>query len=113
MSLSKRKSRLISVNNKKYRWSPSQDSGYMVLVVQNESGKGKKLEVIISDNNNIVVENGSYSIEIGEVNKLIITPNLVSKIISDALKMGWKPMELGPPIELSLLENNLVIRCGL
>ena len=81
MSLSNRKSRKIVVNNEEYRWSPSQDSGYMILVVQNVSGKGKKLEVVISDDKNIVVENGNYSIENGGSNKLLITPSLVQKVI--------------------------------
>jgi hypothetical protein len=68
MTLSKHKSRKIVVDEKEYRWSPSQDSGYMVLVVQRISGEGHKLEVVISDDKNIIVENGGYSIEIGDKN---------------------------------------------
>ncbi len=55
MTLSAKNSRKIVVNNQEYRWSPSQDSGYMVLVVQNVSGRGKKLEVVIPDDNNVVI----------------------------------------------------------
>jgi hypothetical protein len=40
----------------------------MVLVVQRISGEGHKLEVVISDDKNIIVENGGYSIEIGDKN---------------------------------------------
>ncbi|WP_299464631.1 hypothetical protein, partial [uncultured Gimesia sp.] len=96
-----------------YRWSPSQDSGYMVLVVQHASGTGKKLEVVISDDQNIVVENGSYSIEVGDINKLLITPKLVQSIIRDALVLGWRPRESGPPVELSLIEGGFQVRRGL
>lgn len=113
MSLSKRKSRKISVDGEDYRWSPSRDSGYMVLVVQHISGKGKKLEVIISDDENIVVENGTYSIEIGDQNKLIITPKLVEILIRDSIYLGWNPSEKGPPAELSLNEGTLSIRRGI
>ena len=113
MGISKRKSRKITVDDREYRWSPSQDSGYMVLVVQDYSGKGKKLEIIISDDKNIVVENGTYSIEVGDSNKLIITPKLVESLIRDSIKIGWNPLLAGAPAELSLNEGNLKIRRGL
>lgn len=109
MALSKRKSRTIIVDNQKYRWSPSQDSGYMILVVQHFSGKGKKLEIVISDDQNIVIENGSYSIEIGSTNKLIITPKLVETLIKDSIKIGWNPLLSGPPAQLSLNDSKLEI----
>lgn len=102
MSISKRKSRKISVDGQEFRWSPSQDSGYMVLVVQHISGKGKKLEVIISDDKHVVVENGSYSIELGDSNKLIITPKLVETVIRHSIRTGWNPTETGPPVRLTL-----------
>ena len=113
MGISKRKSRKITVEGHDYRWSPSQDSGYMVLVVQDYSGEGKKLEIIVSDDKNIVIENGSYSIEHGDSNKLIITPKLVAALIRDAIKLGWDPGLSGPPAELSLIEGKLEIRRGL
>lgn len=114
MTLSKRKSRKIIVDDQEFRWSPSQDSGYMVLVAQHISGKGKKLEVIISDDKNIIVENGSYSIEVGSSSMLIITPKLVEQVIKDALEMGWNPLKNGPPVASSLNDNHqLQIRNGL
>ena len=113
MSISKRKSRKISVDGQDYRWSPSQDSGYIVLVVQHLSGKGKKIEVVISDNKNIIVENGSYSIELGDTNKLIITPKLVEALIRDSIKIGWNPKETGSPVELTFNEGKLEIIRGL
>lgn len=113
MGISKRKSRKIVVDGHDYRWSPSQDSGYMVLVVQNFSGTGKKLEVLISDDRNIVIENGSYSIEVGDSKKLIITPKLVETVIRDSIKIGWNPYIAGPPAQLSLNDDTLEIRRGL
>ncbi len=112
MSLSKKKSRKIVVDGEEYRWSPSQDSGYMVLVAQGSNGKGKKLEVIISDDKNIVVEDG-YTIEVGSSDKLMITPSLVEKVIADALVKGWNPSTKGPPVELSLINGQLEVRRGL
>lgn len=113
MTLSKRKSRKIVVDEKEYRWSPSQDSGYMVLIVQNISGEGRKLEVVISDEKNITIENGSYTIKNGDTNKLFITPKLVQQLIRDAVQIGWNPIDMGPPVELSLIDGALEIRRGL
>jgi hypothetical protein len=113
MTLSKRKSRKIVVGDEAYRWSASQDSGYMVLVVQKSSGQGKRLEVIISDDKNIVIEKGSYSVEVGGGSKLVITPRLVEKVITDALSVGWDPNERGAPVALSLVDGSLQIRRGL
>ncbi|QDT86048.1 hypothetical protein [Gimesia chilikensis] len=85
----------------------------MVLVVQHSSGKGKKLEVVISDDQNIIVENGSYSIGYDTVGQLLITPKLVETLIREALKAGWTPEETGLPLQLSFLEGHLETRPGL
>ena len=109
MALSKRNSRRIVVDGNSYRWSPAPDSGYITLVAQDELSNGRKLEVIVSSDENITIENGSYSIDVGG-DPLLITPKLVEKIIRDSIEMGWKPKENGPPMELSLEENKLVSR---
>lgn len=85
----------------------------MVLVVQHSSGNGKKLEIVISDDQNVIVENGSYSIEYGAVDQLLITPKLVETLIRETIKAGWKPEETGPPVQLSFLEGHLETRRGL
>jgi hypothetical protein len=113
MSLSRRNSRKIVVDDREYRWSPSRDSGFMVLVVQHSSGNGKKLEVVISDDQHVIIENGSYSIEYDAVDQLLITPKLVETMIREALKAGWNPEETGPPVELSFLAGHLETRRGL
>ena len=107
------KVRTIIVDDASYRWSPSQDSGYMVLVVQHHSGKGKERGGVISGNESIVVENGSYSIEVGAINTLVITPALVERLIRDSLVLGWNPRAAGPPLALSLNAGRLEIRKGL
>lgn len=113
MALSRKKSRKIIIDETEFRWSPSQDSGFMVLVVQLSAGVGRRLEVVISDDKNVIVENGGYSIEVGDTDKLIITPVLVEQIIRDAKSIGWIPESVGPPVELSLIDNKIKIRRGL
>ena len=110
MSFSKRDSRKIVVDGDEFRWSPSQDSGYMVLVVQHSSGQGQRIEAIISDDNNLIVESGSYAIEVGTVGKLMITPSLVSQVIKDARQLGWNPLENAKPLMLFLDEESMTLR---
>ncbi|HVE39428.1 MAG TPA: hypothetical protein VNM14_06030 [Planctomycetota bacterium] len=73
MGLPRKGSSRINVNGVDYRWAVSPDSGYMVVVVQQDSGKGSRLE---------------YTIENYE---LTITPAAVRAIILKALQDGWDP----------------------
>ncbi len=111
MSLSKRKSRKIIVDGEEFRWSPSQDSGFMVLVAQHHTN-GKKIEVVVSNDPNVVIENGSYSIEVG-TSKLLITPKLVESVIRDSIKIGWNPYENGSPVQMTLRDDRLEVLRGL
>ena len=110
MSLSKRNSRKIVIDGDEYRWSPSQDSGYMVLVVQHISGQGQRIEAIVSDDNNVIIENGSYTMDVGGDHKLMITPNVVRQVIKDALQLGWRPAENGKPLGLILDNETMELR---
>ncbi len=60
-----------------------------------------------------MIDNGSYTIEVGTTNKLMITPKLVQTVIEDAITMGWQQAELGPPVQLSLKNGTLEVRRGL
>ena len=113
MALSKRNSRQIAVDELVFRWSTSQDSGYMVLVVQHDSGNGAKLEVIISDDKNIIIENGSYVFDAVEFNRLVITPSMVEQVIRDSISLGWSPTKNGKTVELSMNNNKLEVRRGI
>ncbi len=112
MALSKRNSRIISVDGTDYRWAPSQDSGYYTLVVQSHDGRGRRLEVIVSRDDHVLVEKG-YSVEYGDTEDVILTPSLVADLIRKGLRLGWRPNDLGPPVELSAIEGELTIRRGL
>ena len=81
----------------------------MVLTVQHASGTGRKIEVIISDDRNVEIENGSYTIEVGSSNKLMITPKLVRKVIEDARHLGWLPAQNGKPMEFRLDEDSMLL----
>ena len=82
----------------------------MVLVVQHDTSQGQRIEAIISDDSNVIVENGSYTIEVGTVGKLMITPSLVRQVIKDARHLGWNPLESAKPLMLFLNEDSMTLR---
>lgn len=92
MSLNKKKSRLISIDNEQFRWVISPDSGFIVFVAEKETIKGRKIEVYISSNDKIIKPKDSES------------------IIRQALDLGWNFIEKGKPIVFDLIEEKLVSR---
>ena len=79
----------------------------MVLVIQSATGHGQRIEAIISDDNNVIVENGNFTIECGSSDKLMITPGLVRKVIQDAHELGWAPEENTKPLKLYLDQESM------
>lgn len=112
MALRAKQSRKIRVDGEEYRWAPTQDSGYYVLAVQGISGSGKRLEIVVSRDENLIIENG-YSIEFGDRREPLLVPSLVEALIRDARKLGWKPKEQEAPVELSVVNGTLTNRWGL
>lgn len=82
----------------------------MVLVVQHITGQGQRIEAVISDDKNVIVENGSYTIEVGTVGKQMITPRLVRQVIKDARHLGWSPLESAKPLILFFDEASMTLR---
>lgn len=109
--LSKKRSRPIVVGNERYRWSVGKGSGYVVLAVQHDEANGQRLETVIS------TDVGEFWVEFPHVDGLtlkVIKPSLVSRIILDALQMGWRPKEKRSPLETTLNANEqLDIRRGI
>lgn len=79
VSLSKKGSRLITVEGVAYRWSFSQDSGYAVVVLQHGAGTGQRVEA----------QTGSR--DWGD--KRPVTPAGVARLITFALTQGWNPTD--------------------
>lgn len=112
MAISKKNARQIVINDHVYHWSLSQDSGYVVLIIQHHLGQGQKLEIVITDDENHVEYSG-IDLTSDETKKTTITPKIVQIIINDALKIGWKPTVSKSPLQLSLVQNQLIIRRGI
>lgn len=104
MTLNKKSSRIITIDQESYRWTISPDSGFIILVAEHAKVQGKRLEVYItSDINNYWVNFP----EVNEMNIRVIKPNDVKSIISQALNQGWDPKEKGKPIRFDLEGHTL------
>ena len=100
--LSKKKSRPIVVEDTRFRWAISPDSGYVVFVAEREDIKGRKIEVYIdTDINNFWVEFPN----IDKLNLKVIKPKDAANIISQAIHLGWKPNEKGAPLVFDYPES--------
>ena len=94
MALSKKKSRLITIGDDRYRWLVSSNSGYNVFVAEMEGVKGCKIEVYFERYKN---KFGSPPLLKDPSNLVIIKPGDAASIISQALKLGWAPTIKGKP----------------
>ena len=113
MALSQRNSRRIIVDGSVFRWVASQNSGFVVFVAQHEENNGKKVEIVVSSDDGLIIEKGSFSVECGGIAELIITPKTAESLIRKAIEIGWNPAVTGPPVELTLNGNELCVRRGL
>lgn len=93
MALAKKGSRLMEVEDIRYRWTVSPDSGYMWLVVERESANGCRLLAMMEYNDAMGLDGRSRQ---GRQ----ITPATVRHHILSAMSAGWDPAAGGPPFTL-------------
>lgn len=97
MAFPKKESKIITIDEVKYRWMVGPNDGYNYFYAQNESGEGQK----------IAVQFGMY-IEENKIpndpksNLIIIKPREAELIIRQALQLGWNADEKGPTLFLHL-----------
>ena len=104
MALPKKKSRIILIDNVKYRWLVGPNDGYNVFVAQKEGIKGRIIEVYFeTDINALWLEFPN----IDHLNLKIIKPKESEAIIRQALQLGWNPEEKGNPIVYDLIDSKL------
>jgi len=104
MALNKKKSRVITIDNEKFRWTISLGSGYLIFVAEKEAMKGRKIEVYIaSDINEYWVDFPNVT----DLNLKIVTPKDAASIIQQVLKLGWNPEEKGSLIVFDWVNDQL------
>lgn len=104
MSLSKKNSRLIACNNRKFRWTISPAMDYIKFIAEAEQNSGRKIEVTIkSDINRFWLEFPNVS----DLNLKVIKPKDAESFIIQALSDGWNPEEKGSAIKYQLIGEQL------
>ncbi|WP_336779861.1 hypothetical protein [Paenibacillus illinoisensis] len=93
MTLSKKRSRRILINEETFRWVTSPDSGYMVFVAEHEFIQGRRLEVY--------VENTTMK---------VIQPRHVRHFIVQAIEAGWEYKLAGKPTVFDLKNDQILAR---
>jgi hypothetical protein len=104
MVLRKKNSRIITVENVRYRWVISPNNGYCVLVVQKDEVAGSKLEVYFNTDIN------SFWVtfpNVADLNLKLLKPKEVESIIRQALEQGWKPDERNNSLAYDLIDDRL------
>lgn len=107
MTISKRNSRAININDENFRWTICPGSGYLVFVAEHATVKGQKIEVYIESEINKLWMDFPY---VEDMNLRLVQPNGVRKIIIKAITLGWNYKEPGKPIVFDLKNENLVQR---
>lgn len=95
MSLPKKKSRPITIDNENYRWIVSpRAKGIVAFIAEKENSNGSIIDVRVeSDINNFWTE-FPY---VKNLNLKVIKPSDAELIIKQAISLGWKPDESGRP----------------
>ncbi len=106
MALSKKKSRIITIGEAKYRWLVSSNSGYCVFVAEKEGVKGRKMEVCFDR----YKSNFGMDLMDKTSNLVIIKPGDAASMILQAQEQGWAPEEKGSPVVFDLAGKKIVKR---
>lgn len=107
MAITKKKSRIITIDDIEYRWIVGPNDGYNVFVAEKENVKGRKIEVYFNtDINNFWVEFPNVE----GLNLKILKPRDAESIIKQAIKAGWNPDEKGAPLLFDWIEEKLIKR---
>ncbi|MEZ4688293.1 MAG: hypothetical protein R3B47_20205 [Bacteroidia bacterium] len=109
MTLSKKKSRLITVYDNVYRWaiSPGPENGKIIFIAEMDGVKGRKIEVTIDSD---VDRFWTYFSDVQDLNMRVIKPQDVSSIIHQAISLGWTPEEKGSPLRFDLVGDKLFVK---
>src|SRR5689334_22320284 len=105
MTLSKKKTRLITIDTVKYFWLVGPNDGYNVFVAEKAGMKGRKIEVYFETDINRFWVEFPY---VQDLNLKIIKPRDAETIIRQALKQGWNPDERGNPIVFDFKRETLI-----
>jgi hypothetical protein len=107
MAFPKKKSRIITIDGKKYRCMVGPNDGYCVFYAELDDAKGRIIEAYFE------TEIDNYWVEFPNVSKLnlkILKPKDFESIIRQAQHLGWDPTEKGKPLQFDWVNDRLIER---
>lgn len=113
MTLTKKKSRGISVNDERYRFQVSStktdnEGNYSLnLTIQSEENKGSALKVHGLVTRNFWLDFPDFGTEVKKEEYPVITPKHISNIIKLALNQGWEPNSPGAVFEITVKNEQI------
>ena len=107
MTISKRNSRRIIINDEYFRWAISPGSGYVILIVEHETIKGQRIEIYVESDINNYWANFPY---VENMNQRLVKPSAVRKLIIEAINLGWNYKTPGKPLVYDLKDERIIKR---
>ena len=105
MTLTKKKSRPITIDNEKYRWLISpRTKGIIAFIAEKENSNGSIIEVKIESDIN---ELWTKFPNVNGLNLKVIKPKDAELIIKQAKNLGWNPEQSGSPNRFKYDGNKL------
>jgi hypothetical protein len=90
VTLARKGSRKLALDEHEYRWAVSGDDGYLVLVIESATNHGQRLEAVFKYHNEVPDASGFLRMA-GQLR--VITPEVVRSVIQLALERGWRPLQ--------------------
>jgi len=95
MSLPKKNSRNINVNNTEYSWVASGNDDIIYLIICLKESSGQKLIALFNYVN--MIENNLIELQ--------ITPSTVKQVIEYSIKNGWNPDKKGKDFNIGIMND--------
>lgn len=105
MTINKKDGRKITVNAEPYIWTLSPDSGFIVMVAEHAFVRGSRLEVYIQSDIDSVWVNFPHT---EHLNQKIVRPKDAAHFITQAIELGWNPVEKGAPAVFELEDGDIL-----
>lgn len=107
MAIPKKESRIITIDDKKYRWVVGPNDDYNYFYAQREGVEGQIIAVFFR----------MYTNKVGlplfqKSNLIIIKPKEAESMIRQALQLGWDAEKKGPTLKFTLIGDKIELRKG-
>ena len=103
MSLPKKGSRTITVDDFIYRWMASGNDGWIDLYIELGHENGQPLKAKFDYHQEKTQKNDGVSLK----QTFIVTPDIVRQTIQIGKREGWSPSKIGKPFDLQYIDDKI------